>query len=182
MRQDWLATNIYVGVCWYDNGIISSLCFEINQKLLKVKVLVIHSCPILCDPMVCSLARLLCSWNFPCKNTRVGSLSLLQGDLPNPGIELGSCALKVDSLPSEPQTLQTNWIWLGSVATLQGFTIVFWEISSRTQLQSRFTRKSWWQLLYYHIHCRPTSPDREWLAFRSGDEETLGTSPAEIIW
>ena len=35
------------------------------------------------------------------KNTGVGSLSLLQGDLPNSGIELGSPALQVDSLPIE---------------------------------------------------------------------------------
>ena len=32
----------------------------------------------------------------------MGSLSLLQGDLPNPGIEPQSPALQVHSLPSEP--------------------------------------------------------------------------------
>ena len=35
------------------------------------------------------------------KNTGVGSLSLPQGILMNPGIELGSPALQVDSLPTE---------------------------------------------------------------------------------
>ena len=35
------------------------------------------------------------------KNTGVGSLSLLQGNLPDPGIELGSPALQADSLPAE---------------------------------------------------------------------------------
>ena len=36
------------------------------------------------------------------KNTGVGSrLSLLQQDLPNPGIEPGSPALQADSLPTE---------------------------------------------------------------------------------
>ena len=35
------------------------------------------------------------------KNTGVGSLSLLQGYLPDPGIELGSPALQADSLPAE---------------------------------------------------------------------------------
>ena len=35
------------------------------------------------------------------KNTGVGSLTLLQGNLPNPGIELGSPALQVNSLPAE---------------------------------------------------------------------------------
>ena len=32
-------------------------------------------------------ARLLCPWDFPGKNTRVGCHSLLQGNLPDPGIE-----------------------------------------------------------------------------------------------
>ena len=35
------------------------------------------------------------------KNTGVGSLFLLQGNLPNPGIEPGSSALLVNSLPTE---------------------------------------------------------------------------------
>ena len=35
------------------------------------------------------------------KNTGMGSLSLLQGNLPNPGVEPGSPAFQVDSLPTE---------------------------------------------------------------------------------
>ena len=46
--------------------------------------------------------RLLCSWDFPGKNTRVGCYSLLQGNLPNSGTESGSPALQADSLLSEP--------------------------------------------------------------------------------
>ena len=42
-------------------------------------------------------------WNSPGQNTGVGSLSLLQGNLPNPGIEPRSPALKAASLPAEPQ-------------------------------------------------------------------------------
>ena len=34
-------------------------------------------------------------------NTEVGSLSLIQGDLPKPGIKPGSPALQADSLPTE---------------------------------------------------------------------------------
>ena len=34
------------------------------------------------------------------KNTVVGSLSLLQGNLPDPGNKLGSLALQADSLPA----------------------------------------------------------------------------------
>ena len=47
-------------------------------------------------------ARLLCPWNSPGKNTGVGGHSLLQGDLPNPGINPRSPALQAGSLPSEP--------------------------------------------------------------------------------
>ena len=47
------------------------------------------------------------------KNTGVGSLSLLQPDLPNPGIKPGSPALQAVSLPTEQilyqhMTLLTN--------------------------------------------------------------------------
>ena len=56
-----------------------------------------QSCPTLCDPMGCR------PWNSPGRNTGVGSLSLLQGNLPNPGIEPRSPTLQVDSLPAEPQ-------------------------------------------------------------------------------
>ena len=49
---------------------------------------VAQSRPTLCDPMDYSLtARLHCLWNFPGKNTGMGCHFLLQGILPNPGIE-----------------------------------------------------------------------------------------------
>ena len=41
---------------------------------IKVEVLVTQSCPSLSNP-----TRLLCPWNFPGKNIRVGCHSLLQG-------------------------------------------------------------------------------------------------------
>ena len=50
------------------------------------------------DPMDHSL----CPWNSPGKNIGVGSHSLFQGNLPNPGIKPGSPALQADALPSEP--------------------------------------------------------------------------------
>ena len=40
-------------------------------------------------------------WNPPGQSTGVGSLSLLQEGLPDPGIEPGSPALQADSLPAE---------------------------------------------------------------------------------
>ena len=48
-------------------------------------------------------------WNSPGQNTGVGSLSLLQGNLPNPGIEPRSPALQADSLPAEPQGKPPNY-------------------------------------------------------------------------
>ena len=46
--------------------------------------------------------RLLSPWDSPGRNTGVGCHSLLQGGLSDPGMEPGSPALQVDSLPSEP--------------------------------------------------------------------------------
>ena len=58
----------------------------------------------------------LCPWNSPRKNTGVDSHSLLQGDLPDPGIEHGSATLQADSLPSEP----TGKPWPGKSVTEGG--------------------------------------------------------------
>ena len=42
-------------------------------------------------------------WNSPVQNIRVGSRSLLQRNLPKPGIKPKSPASQADSLPAEPQ-------------------------------------------------------------------------------
>ena len=52
-------------------------------------------CPTLCDPMV------LCPWDSLGKETGEGCHTLLQGNLPNPGIKPMPLALQADSLPSE---------------------------------------------------------------------------------
>ena len=52
------------------------------------------------------------------QNTGVGSLSLLQGNLPNPGIQPRSSALQTDSLPAEPQGKCKNTS-VGSLSLLQ---------------------------------------------------------------
>ena len=57
-------------------------------------------------------------WNSLGQNTRVGSLSLLQGNLPNPGIEHRSSTLQTDSLPAEPQGKPKN-TGVGSLSFLQ---------------------------------------------------------------
>ena len=46
--------------------------------------------------------RLLRPWDFPGKSTGMGSHFLLQGNLPDSGIEPGSPALQADALPSKP--------------------------------------------------------------------------------
>ena len=56
--------------------------------------------------------------NSPGQNTGVGSLSLLQGHLPNPGIKPRSPTLQVDSLPAEPQGKPKN-TGAGSLSLLQ---------------------------------------------------------------
>ena len=62
----------------------------------------------------------LCSpWTSPGQNTGVGSLSLLQGNLPNPGIKPRSPTLQADSLPEEPQGKPRN-TGVGSLSLLQG--------------------------------------------------------------
>ena len=50
-------------------------------------------------------------------NTGVGSLSLLPGDLSDPGIKPGSPALQADSLPAEPQGKPKN-TGVGSLSLL----------------------------------------------------------------
>ena len=53
-------------------------------------------------------ARLLCPWDSPGKNTGVCSHSLLQRDLPDPGIEARSPALQMYILPPELPGKLTN--------------------------------------------------------------------------
>ena len=53
------------------------------------------------------------------QNTGVGSLSLLQENLPNPGIKPSSPALQVDSLPAEPPGKPKN-TEMGRLSLLQG--------------------------------------------------------------
>ena len=61
--------------------------------------LVAQSCPTLCDLMDCSPpCRLLCPWDFPGKNTGVGSHFLLQGIFLTQELNLGSPVLQADSL------------------------------------------------------------------------------------
>ena len=75
------------------------------------------------SPMCCSNNRSAVSdslwphglqslWNSPGQNTGVGSPSLLQGNLPNPGNNPRSPSLQADSLPADTlEKPKVNWMW-----------------------------------------------------------------------
>ena len=56
-------------------------------------------------------------WNSPGQNTGVGSLSLLQGNLLDPGIKLRSPVLRANSLPAEPQGKPLMYARFQSIVT-----------------------------------------------------------------
>ena len=67
----------------------------------SIEVLVLESCPTLCDPIDCSLSG--SSVHGISRQEYWNALSFLSpGDLPNPVIKPGSPALQADSVPSEP--------------------------------------------------------------------------------
>ena len=57
-------------------------------------------------------------WNSPSQNPAVSSLSLLSGNLPNPGIKPRCLTLQADSLPVESQGESKN-TGVGSLSLLQ---------------------------------------------------------------
>ena len=65
-----------------------------------------ESCSVMFDSLqphgLYGLYGLYGPWNPPGQDTGVGSLSLLQGSLPNSGIKPRSPTLQADSLPAEP--------------------------------------------------------------------------------
>ena len=79
-----------------------SFSFDLSTRLaLKSKSSSCSVCPILLTPLTVQPASLLCPLNSPGKNTGLGSHSLYQWDLPNPGIKSRSLTLQADSLSSE---------------------------------------------------------------------------------
>ena len=69
-------------------------------KIKPMSFLYVFSCSVVsdsCHSIDCSPARLLCAWDSPRKSTGVGCHFLLQGGLPNLGIEPRSPALQTDS-------------------------------------------------------------------------------------
>ena len=66
-------------MCAHRNKMCVSVCARTHAVLYSVTQL----CPVFCNPMDCSL--LLCPWNSPGKNTRVGFHFLLQRIFPTQG-------------------------------------------------------------------------------------------------
>ena len=70
-------------------------------------------CPTLCDPVDCVGHQTPLSVGFPRQENGVGCRLLLQGNLPDPGIEPGSPTLQADALTSEPPGKpQYKMIWV----------------------------------------------------------------------
>ena len=97
--------------------------------------------------------RLLCPWDYPDKNTGVGSLFPSPGDLPKPGIEPRSPTLHADSFPAEPPGKPKN-TGVGSLSLLQGIFL---------------TQESNWGLLHcrwilYRLSHQGRPRIREWVA------------------
>ena len=80
---------------------------------------VAQSCPTLFKSMDCTPPGSSVHGNSLGQNTRVGCHALLQGNLPNSGIEPRSPALQADSLPSEPPG-KPKHTGVGSLSLLQG--------------------------------------------------------------
>ena len=83
---------ILVNLVLVYNASLQLLTFYVMYISERVCVcLVTQSCPILCDPMDCSLPGSSIDRDSPGKNTGVGCHALPSpGDLPNPGIQLRS--------------------------------------------------------------------------------------------
>ena len=84
---------IIYGYIWREDRRDSSSTLELILR--AVLCLVAQFCPTLCDPIPCP-------WGFSRQECWSGLPCPLPGDLPNPGIELESLVLQVDSLLAEP--------------------------------------------------------------------------------
>ena len=85
-------------------------------------------CPTFCDPMdPMEPSRLLRPWDFPGKNTGVGCHFLLQGNLPDPGIEpvsgmspaLAGGFFTTSVTREAPDNMQMKYSFLGSYLSIQ---------------------------------------------------------------
>ena len=107
------------------------------------------------------------AWNSLGQNTGVGSLSFLQGNLPNPGIEPRSPTLWADSLPAEPPEKPKNtgvgslfilqWIYLTQESN-QGLLHcrrILYQLSYEGSLRSPYTCTC----IHTHMHIQKWAPN-----------------------
>ena len=94
----------------------------ITMMLINKRCRSVLSCSVMSDslqPHQLQPARLLCPWGFSRQEYWSGLPCPPPGDHPNPGIELGSSALQVDSLPAETPGKPKN-TGVGSLSLRQG--------------------------------------------------------------
>ena len=109
------------------------------------------------------LARFLCPWNPPGKNTGVGGHSLLQGIFPTQGLNLALLHCR-QTLPSTMQPLgkpakehkigqkkkppSNLWLWKSYWGSLSEFTVLWCKVNPGYQKVS-WTAVRWANLLFY---------------------------------
>ena len=69
------------------------------KQFLSAAILSLSHVRLFCDPVDSSPPGSFCPWDFPGKNTRVGSHSLLQGIFPTQGSNPSLLHWQVGSLP-----------------------------------------------------------------------------------
>ena len=72
---------------------------------MHIGVLVVQSCPSLCDPMGCSLPGSSVRGILQVRILEWVAIPFSPENLPNPGIKPESPTLQADSLPSEPPAI-----------------------------------------------------------------------------
>ena len=113
MTENW---NSVCGLCYISVGQCSVSFTEV--LVMCCLCFVTQSCLTLW-PHVLQPARLLCPWGFSRQECWSGLSCPIPGDLPNPGIEPRSPALRADSLLTEPPGKPKN-TGVGSLSLLQG--------------------------------------------------------------
>ena len=119
-----------------------------------------QSCPTLCDPHGLQPTRLLCPWNFPGKNTGVGSHSLLQGILltqeSNPGLR--HCRQILCRLSHQASQLwyYTNYSICACVFSCVLLFVTPWTVACQVSLSMGFSRREYWSGLLFPSPGDPT--------------------------
>ena len=93
---------------------------KLRMSINLQQILLVCACSVVSDtlqPHGLYPARLLCSWDFPGKNTGVGCCFPLPGDLLDPGIKPTSPALAGGFFTTAPPVLKYDFCqwWLGVI-------------------------------------------------------------------